>query len=63
MKFYFITFMYGASEKTVSHTVISEHPFDWQKGANRSYPGQYVLLNWKVISEEEYLSYVNTMNM
>jgi len=53
-KYYFITFMYGASEKTLENKVIDEHPLEWEKYANKSYPGQYKLKDWKEISKEEY---------
>jgi len=53
-KYYFITFMYGASEKTLENMVIDEHPLEWQKYANKSHRGQYILKDWKEITEEEY---------
>lgn len=53
-KYYFITFMYGASQKTLENDVIIDHPSKWQKEANKSYPGQYVLKDWKEITKEEY---------
>jgi hypothetical protein len=49
--------MYGASEKTLNNTVIDEHPLEWQKYANKSHPGQYILKDWKEISKEEYQMY------
>lgn len=53
MKYYFISFMYGASEKTLENTAIDEHPLEWQKYVNKSYPGQYKLMDWKEITREE----------
>jgi len=52
--YYFISFMYGASEKTLENAVIDEHPLEWQKYSNKSYPGQYKLKDWEEISKEEY---------
>lgn len=54
MKYYFIRFMYGASEKLSYNDAIDHHPFEWQKHGNKSYPGQYILKDWKEISKEEY---------
>lgn len=54
---YFITFMYGASEKTLENRVIAVHPLVWQKEVNKQYPGQYVLKDWKKITRTEYESY------
>lgn len=54
-KYYFITFMYGASEKTLQNMTIERHPLEWQKSCNKFYPGQYVLTDWKEISELEYM--------
>lgn len=55
--FYFISFMYGASEKVMCNTVTNVHPLTWQVDANKSYPGQYVLVSWQQISEEEFILY------
>jgi len=60
MKYYFISFIYGASEKTLENNVINEHPLEWQKSANKSYPGQYILKDWKEITKEEYEMHKNT---
>ena len=47
--------MYGASEKTLQNMTIERHPLEWQKSCNKFYPGQYVLTDWKEISELEYM--------
>lgn len=57
MKYYFISFMYGASEKKLENAVIDHHPFEWQRYSNKSYRGQYILINWKEITMEEYQEY------
>jgi hypothetical protein len=57
MGYYFISFMYGASEKVLQNDVIKESPLEWQKYANKMHSGQYVLKNWKEISREEYESF------
>jgi hypothetical protein len=54
---YFISFMYGASEKTLTNDVIEENPLKWQRRVEKSHPGQYVLKDWKEISKEEYKEY------
>ena len=56
--YYFISFMYGASEKRLSNTVIKERPLQWQKDADKRYPGQYVLKTWKEITKKEYEEYI-----
>lgn len=57
-KYYFISFMYGASEKIVENRVIDESPFDWQKRVNKTYPGQYILMNWIETNKEVYNNYI-----
>jgi hypothetical protein len=54
VKYYFVSFMYGASEKIPSNAVLHTHPIDWQMHCSKSYPGQYVLLHWQEITKEEY---------
>lgn len=56
-KYYFVVFYYGASEKTLENDVFDEHPLKWFREANKRYPGQYVLKDWKEITEEEYELY------
>lgn len=53
-RYYFISFMYGESEKTLCNDVINENPSEWQKYANKSHPGQYVLTDWREITKAEY---------
>lgn len=57
MEYYFISFMYGASDKRPENSVTDEHPLAWQKRVNKRYPGQYKLTSWKEISAEEYEEY------
>jgi hypothetical protein len=57
MCYYFIIFMYGASEKTIQNDVTDEHPFEWEKSSNKLYPKQYKLIDWREISKEEYETY------
>lgn len=52
-RYFFITFYYGASEKTFENGVIEVTPLEWQKQRPRD---QYVLNSWQEISEAEYLS-------
>jgi hypothetical protein len=49
--------MYGANEKTLENAVIDEHPLEWEKYTNKSYPGQYKLKDWKELTKEEYETY------
>lgn len=58
-KYYFITFLYGASDKTFQNNVIDEHPLEWQKYTNKSYPTQYVLQSWREITKNEYEMFLN----
>lgn len=53
-EYYFVVFMYGASEKELKNGVINRHPLQWQKECNASYPGQYILKDWKQITREHY---------
>ncbi len=52
--YYFILYLSGTFEQVTGNGVTDEHPLDWQMRVNREYPGQYVLLNWKEITIEEY---------
>lgn len=51
-RYYFITFWYGASEKTMENGVIDVHPLEWQNKRPRD---QYVLNGWQEIYEDEYM--------
>lgn len=54
VKYYFVSFMYGASEKQASNAVLHCHPIDWQIECEKVYPGQYVLMSWQEITKDEY---------
>ena len=54
VKYYFVSFMYGASKKIPSNAVLHCHPIDWQIRCEKSHPGQYVLMHWQEITKEEY---------
>lgn len=60
-KYYFISFMYGASEKRECNSLIDRHPLLWQRVCNEIYPGQYVLTNWKEVSEKDYVIFKEHM--
>ena len=51
--------MYGAAEKTLANDVIDQNPLEWQTYSNKSRPCQYILMNWKEITKEEYKAYEN----
>lgn len=53
-KYYFVSFVYGASEKKFYNGLLNIHPLEWQADANDSYPDQYVLMHWQEISREEF---------
>lgn len=54
MSYFYITFLYGASEKQIHSSAISVHPLKWINDVENQYPGQYVLMTWKKVSEQEY---------
>lgn len=62
MKYYFISYMYGASEKKLENMVTDQHPLEWQKRVNDRYPGQYKLQSWQEITKEEYETYKDWIN-
>jgi hypothetical protein len=57
MKYYFISFMYGASEKELVNGITNEHPIEWQIECDRLYPGQYRLISWNEITKAEFEKY------
>jgi hypothetical protein len=52
--YYFVSFMYGASEKVIQNDVIDEHPLTWQRYANKMHPNQYVLISWHEVGKQDY---------
>ncbi|MER2061454.1 MAG: hypothetical protein ABS894_00835 [Aerococcus urinaeequi] len=55
--YYFVSYMYGSSQKTHENGLIEEHPLHWQATCEKNYPGQYVLKGWKEITKKEYETY------
>ena len=56
-KYYFVHFMYGASEKSHYNTVTKTHNLQLQIECDKSYPGQYVITNWVEIDVLTYDKY------
>jgi hypothetical protein len=57
MKYYFVSFAYGASEKQMENGIVDIHPIDWQIQCDKQYPGQYTILSWNEITKEQFERY------
>lgn len=57
-KYYFITYINKRLGKQLFDSIaIDEHPFGWLRRSQSESNSKKVLVNWKEISEEEFLAY------
>lgn len=59
---WFISYMYGYGGQQPSNTITEEHPLDWMIRTDDMYPGQYVLMNWIKLSDEEVIAYTSKIS-
>lgn len=63
-KYYFITYINKRLGKQFfDSTAIDEHPFEWLKRSKAESNYKCVLVNWREISEEEFIAYNEIENV